>query len=89
MWYRLAQFHDAYGKDLLDFGPFVMPKGADKNVAYTGVPQGMKGMMQNAQTQWSHVTWDANTGLQFWNAAGQLIGGQQPGHNIFTTLRFM
>jgi hypothetical protein len=37
--------------------------------------------------QWSNVTWNPKSGLQFWNADGKLIVAQQPNTTIFETLR--
>ena len=86
MWYRSAQLYDAYGKNLLEFGPFVMPPQG-KQVAWTGVPQQFQSTLNRAQNQWSSVTWNPQYGLQFWTSNGKLIGSQQPGSSVFQTLR--
>lgn len=86
MWYRSAQLYDAYGKNLLEFGPFVMP-AQGKQVAFTGVPQQFQSTINRAQNQWSSATWNPQYGLQFWTSNGKLIGSQQPGSSVFQTLR--
>lgn len=88
MWYRSAQLYDAYGKNLLEFGPFTMPDDTNrKMVQYTGVPQQFQSTLNRAQNQWSSVTWNPQYGLQFWTSNGKLIGSQQPGSSVFQTLR--
>lgn len=86
MWYRSAQLYDAYGKNLLEFGPFVMPPQG-KQVAWVGVPKEFQSTLNRAQNQWSSATWTPQYGLQFWTNTGKLIGSQQPGATVFQTLR--
>lgn len=86
MWYRSAQLYDTSGKNLLEFGPFVMPQQG-RQVALTGVPTTFQPVIQKAQNQWSNVTWSPQYGLQFWTANGRLIGTQKPNATIFNTIR--
>jgi hypothetical protein len=86
MWYRSAQLYDVHGKNLLEFGPFVMPPQG-KQVAFTGVPKEFQSVINRAQNQWSSATWNPQYGLQFWTSNGKLIGSQQPNSSVFQTLR--